>query len=50
MRRKYPWRSAVRQITRDADAPFVQIGEIKTAVFGDIGETLRFIPNDFHGL
>jgi hypothetical protein len=31
------------------EEPF-QIGEIKATVFGDIGEALRFIPNDLRGL
>jgi hypothetical protein len=29
---------------------FIQIGEVKTIVFGDVGEALRFIPNDLHEL
>jgi hypothetical protein len=32
------------------EEPFVQIGEIKAAVFGDVGEALWFIPNDLHRL
>jgi hypothetical protein len=29
---------------------FIQIGKVEAIVFGDVGEALWFIPNDFHGL
>src|SRR5471030_1732739 len=30
------------------EEPFIQIGEVEPIVFGDVGEALRFIPNDLH--
>ncbi len=30
------------------EEPFIQIGEVETTMFGDVGQPLRFIPNDLH--